>query len=113
VLNNQFLEWQRQHELIKIKNEKTQHEYDEIKSQHQTQTAELTALKQIAMELKLSLKTKDERITFLEESLTRANEKIETLRHDSQFVLQEKASLEGQLKQMNTILSSKKIAALA
>lgn len=113
TLSNQFLELQRQYELIKIKSEKNQHDYDEISGHHQTQASKLVTLKQTVVELQLNIKTKSEKIASLEESLVKANDKIETLRHDGQFLLQEKSSLEGQLKQMNTMLSSNKIAALA
>jgi chromosome segregation ATPase len=56
------------------------------------------------------MQSKDEKIASLEDNVAKANDKIEALRHESQFALQEKSNLEGQLKQMQIMLSSGKDA---
>ena len=53
-----------------------------------------------------ALFTADEKITGLEEALSQANDKIHALRHEQQFISQEKANLEGQLKQLQAVLSA-------
>lgn len=56
------------------------------------------------IELQLKLKAGDEKITALENELSKANDKVNALRHDHQFTAQEKANLEGQLKQFQSVL---------
>ena len=58
----------------------------------------------MTIELQLNIKSKDERIASLEESVVRGDNKVEALRHENQFALQEKANLEGQVKQMQAML---------
>jgi hypothetical protein len=50
--------------------------------------------------LQIRLKADADKISVLEEALSKANDKVNSLRHDHQFILQEKANLEGQLKQL-------------
>lgn len=102
----QYRELQRQHESMKIVHEKNQHDYDTVKKQNRAKATELMTLERTIMELQLNIKSRDEKISSLEDAINRANDKIEALRHENQFALQEKASLEGQLKHMQTILSS-------
>lgn len=112
TLATQYAEINSQHEFLKIAHGKIQYDHDVLREQNQAQVAELTAIQCTAMELQLNLKSRDEKITSLEEVIDRANDKIEALRHESQFALQEKASLEGQLKQMQAMLSSGKVWAV-
>jgi hypothetical protein len=72
------------------------------------QLTEITILQRTIMELQFNIKSKDEKIVSLEEITIKANDKIELLRHETQFALQQKAALEGQLKQMQGIRSSGK-----
>jgi chromosome segregation ATPase len=109
TLATQYAEINSQHEFLKIAHNKIQHDHDMLREQNQAQFAKLSAIQCTAMELRLNLKSRDEKITSLEEIIDRANDKIDALRHESQFALQEKASLEGQLKQMQAILSSGKV----
>lgn len=112
TLTTQHAEINSQHEFLKIEHGKIQHDHDVLKEQNQAQVAELTTIQRTAIELQLNIKSRDEKIASLEEALARGNDKIETLRHENQFALQEKASLEGQLKQMQTMLSSSKVRAV-
>lgn len=109
ILTTQHAEINSQHEFLKIAHGKIQYDYDSLKEQNQTKVDELTTLHRTAMELQLNIKSRNEKIASLEEAISRSNDKIETLRHESQFTLQEKAGLEGQLKHMQTMLSSKKV----
>jgi chromosome segregation ATPase len=113
TLTTQHAEINSQHEFLKIAHGKIQHDHDVLKEQNQAQAAELMTIQRTAIELRLNIKSRDEKIASLEEALARGNDKIETLRHENQFALQEKASLEGQLKQMQTMLSSGKMRAVS
>ena len=95
-----------QYEALKIAHDKMQQAHDARDNQHQSQAAELTALQRNVMELQLNLKARNEKIALIEGSLASANDKVETLRHENQFALQEKASLVGQLKQLQAMMSS-------
>lgn len=55
-------------------------------------------------ELQVTLKTDKHKIDGIEEALKKANDKVDTLRHELQFILQEKSNLEGQFKQLQTML---------
>lgn len=112
TLTTQHAEINSQHEFLKIVHGKIQHDYDVLKEKNQAQVAELTAIQHTTMELQLNIKSRNEKIASMGEALSRGNDKIETLRHENQFVLQEKANIEGQLKQMQTMLSSGKVRAV-
>lgn len=106
TLEKQHIKHQEQYGSLKVTHSKLQEDYDRLKEQIQVQASELAATQRIVAELQLYLKQRDQEIASLEEKLAKANDKIETLRHESQFVLQEKAGLEGQLKQMQKMLLS-------
>lgn len=108
TLKQQHMEIQSQHEVLKIMHDTIQHNHDVLKKKNQIQFTELSTLQHSVIELRLNIKSRDEKITLLEEVATRSNDKIETLRHEGQFALQEKASLEGQVKQMQAMLTSSK-----
>jgi chromosome segregation ATPase len=113
TLATQYMEVQRQSESLKITHEKIQHEHDTLNKQCHAQTIELASLQRTVMELQFNIRPKDEKIVSLEDGLTKANDKIETLRHEYQFALQEKAVLAGQLKQMQSMMSSGKVRAVS
>lgn len=112
TLTTQHVQIQGQYESLKIVYSKIQNNYDVLNTQNQAQMAELTALQHAIMELQFNIKSRDEKIVSLEELIVRSNDKIEILRHENQFSLQEKASLQGQLHQMQSMLSSSKIQAV-
>ena len=111
TLTTQHAETNSQHEFMRITHNKIEHDHDMIKNKNQTLVTELAALQRTVMELQLTVKSRDEKIASHEEANIRANDKIETLRHENQFAIQEKASLEGQLRQMQTMLPSGKVRA--
>lgn len=113
MLEKQHLGIHGQYESIKVAHGKLQEDYNMLKKQNQMQLTELAVLQQSVTELQFNLKYKDEKITLLEAMTAKANDKIEILRNESQFSLQEKAGLEGQLKQMQAILSSNKIQVMS
>ncbi len=112
LLENQNNKIQVQYESIKVVYDKLKNDYDELEKQNHTQTTELAAIPHTVIELQLKLKYKDEEMASLQEKLVKASDKIETLRNESQFILQEKAGLQGQLKQMQILLPSSKMKAV-
>lgn len=108
TLKQENAEINSQHEVLKIMHDKIRHDHDSMTEKSQAQFTELTALQHTVIELKLNITLRDEKIALLEKDIARANDKIETLRDENQFAIQEKASLEGQLKQMQAMLPSKK-----
>jgi chromosome segregation ATPase len=109
TLKQENIKIHKQHEILKIMHDKFHCDNELLKDQNKTQFSELTAIQQIVIELKLNVTSRNENIASLEAAIKGATNKIETLRQESQFVLQEKANLEGQLQQMQTMLPSKKI----
>jgi chromosome segregation ATPase len=111
ILTTQHTTIHSQYESLKITHDKIQHDHDALKEKNQAQTTEFATLQPIVIELRLNIKSKDEKIASLKEIADKAKDKIETLRHENQLALQEKAGLEGQLKQMQTMLSFGKVRA--
>lgn len=112
TLATQYAEINRQHDFLKAAHDKIQHDYDAIRAQNQEHSNELTVLQRTIIELELNIKSRDEKIALLEEMISKSNDKIEALRQENQFALQEKASLEGQLKQLQVMLLSDKMRAV-
>lgn len=102
TLATQYGEIRSQHEFLKMAHDKVQHDNHAIKMHNQAQATELTTLQRAIVELQLNIKSREEKISSLEDAMVRANDKIEALRHENHFVLQEKANLDGQLKQMQS-----------
>lgn len=105
VLRHKKIE--QQYELLKMAYEKIQKDHEHLSTAHQQQSLNLENKHHALIEFQFKLKADDEKITVLENELARANDKINSLRHDHQFTSQEKANLEGQVKQLQSILSSK------
>ena len=100
----QYNEMQQQHSMLKASHEKMQKDYEQLVTTHQQQSQNLEGKHHTVIELQLKLKSEDEKITVLENELSKANDKVNALRHDHQFTAQEKANLEGQLKQFQSVL---------
>lgn len=107
TLTNQYVQIQGQYESLKIVHGNVQHDHDAFNTKNEVYAAENKALQHTIIELQLNIQLKDEKIASLESSFNKANDKIESLRHESQFIMQEKASLEGQLKQLQWTHSGK------
>ena len=112
ILILQNKEITQQYSLLKITSDKIQEDYAQISKAHQNQLLDLENKNHIVIELQLKLKSNDEQIILLESALSNANNKVNTLRHEHQFTSQEKANLEGQIKQLQNILSAKKEAVI-
>ncbi|CAN5408525.1 hypothetical protein BH10PSE19_BH10PSE19_03690 [soil metagenome] len=108
----QYQEIQQQYSLLKITSDKLQKDHDKLLEIHQQQSINLNSKHHFVIELQLKLKLSDEKIALLENDLSCANNKVHNLRHEHQFISQEKANLEGQLKQLQSMLSMKKEAAI-
>lgn len=104
----QHKEIQKQYGSSKIAHDRMQQDLDRLSQQHQKQSQNLDAKQLAVIELQLKLTAEDDKIASLEKALSKANDKVHALRHDYQFTLQEKANLEGQVKQLQAILSANK-----
>lgn len=105
ALQSQYNETQAQSEFIKMSQEKMQQENQQLQQLYQQQKQSLDSQQHNLIELQVTLKSKDQRIAELEKSCAQAKDKIETLRHEYQFLAQEKATLTGQFKQLQTMVS--------
>jgi chromosome segregation ATPase len=103
----QYQEIQQQSSLLKITSDKLQKDYDQLLETYQQQSINLDSKHHAVIELQIKLKFSDERTASLESDLSNANNKVHNLRHEHQFTSQEKANLEGQLKQLQSMLSAK------
>jgi len=93
-----------EHSPIKNAYDKMQQDYEKLQQQTQEQSQQLETKQHTIIELQVTLKTETNKVAETGEALKKANDKIESLRHDMQFIVQEKANLEGQLKQLQTML---------
>ena len=107
ILQNK--EIQQQYTLLKLVSEKQEKDYDQLLKTHQQQSINLESKHHAVIELQLKIKSLDEKIAWLENELSNANNKIHNLRHEHQFTLQEKANLEGQFKQFQSSLKLKNV----
>ncbi len=92
---------------LKIAHDQLQKDHEKLSQQYQEQARQLEAKQHTIIELQVTLKTDTHKIAGLEETIKKANDKVDTLRHELQFVSQEKANLEGQFKQLQTMLPGK------
>ncbi len=96
-----------QQSQLKSAYERIQQDHEKLSQQYQEKVKQLEAKQHTIIELQVTLKTDTDKITGLEEILKKANDKVDTLRHELQFISQEKANLEGQFKQLQTMLPGK------
>lgn len=108
MLVTQYMEILGQHESLKTTHEKLLQDHDSLTVKNHTLEDELLVLQHNVMELQLNIKSRDEKIAILEETVSKSNDKIEALRHENQFALQEKATLSGQLRQLQVMSSGKR-----
>ncbi len=106
VLQNK--ETQQQYTVLKLSFDKLEKDYEQLSGMHKQQSINLENKHHAVIELHLKIKSNDEKIASLERELSSANDRVHNLRHEQQFISQEKANLEGQLKQLQSVLSSKK-----
>ena len=101
---------QEEYAKLEISLNQMEKDYDALLKKLDEQSNVLESKHMNVMELDIKLKLNAEKIASLENDLSSANNKIHTLRHDHQFMAQEKANLEGQLKQFQSVFSVKKDA---
>jgi len=87
-------------------------EYARLAQQYQNQSNDLETKKQSVIETQIKLATYVEKINTLEKSLVKADDKIQILRDNFSFISQEKANLEGQIKQFQQGISLKQAESL-
>lgn len=78
-----------------------------LTQQYQEQSRDFELKKQSIIEQQIKLATYEEKITVLEKSLTKADDKIQILRDNFSFTSQEKANLEGQIQQLQKLIPLK------
>jgi hypothetical protein len=100
VLNQTAQEIQTKYHLLS-------QEHAKLIQQHQDQTHDFELKKRSVIELQVKFTTYEEKITSLEKTIAKSEDKIQTLRNDFSFVSQEKANLEGQIKQLQKLISIK------
>jgi hypothetical protein len=104
----QSQEIQKQCLLLKITSDKLQKDHDKLLEAHKQQSINLDSKHHAVIELQFKLKLSKEKTTSLESDLSDANNKVHNLRHEHQFTSQEKANLEGQIMQLQSMLPAKK-----
>lgn len=82
-----------------------------MSQRHQQQAQDMEVKQRAVIELQVKLRASNDKITSLENALSKADDKIQALRHDYQFASQEKANLAGQIKQLQATLSKDKVGA--
>ena len=102
------------HEALNQSAQETQTKYHflfqenaKLAQQYQGQSRDFELKKQSTIELQVKLIANEDKITSLEKNLSKAEDKIQTLRDDFSFISQEKANLEGQFKQLQKLISIK------
>jgi chromosome segregation ATPase len=85
-------------------------EHAKFTQQYQDQSHDYEIKKQLAIQLQIKISAYQDRITSLEKALEKAEGKIQILRDDFTFVSQEKANFEGQINQLQKLISTKQIA---
>jgi chromosome segregation ATPase len=100
ALEQQHQQTQQHFEKVKTAHENLKGEHEAFKAQRQQEVVELTSKTQTAIELQVKLQVTQENNQALKIELDKALDKIESLRHDYDFVSQEKSHLAGQLKQL-------------
>jgi chromosome segregation ATPase len=89
---------------IKIQYRSLSQDHSRLTQQHQEQLHNFELTKQSYTELQIKLKSYEEKIASLESALSKSDNKIQIIRDDYNFVMQEKANLEGQVKQLQKFL---------
>lgn len=107
LILEQKTESQAQYHQIKSAHEQLQKAFDHLTEKYQQQTTVFEENRATNIALTEKTNTQQEKITDLKAELAKAEDKIQALRSDYQFSSHEKANLEGQVTQLQNILSSK------
>jgi len=102
------------HELLIQSSQEVQTKYHllvqkhaELTQQYQNQFHDYELKKQLIPELQAKISAYQDRIISLEKTLEKAENKIQILRDDVSFVSQEKSNFEGQITQLQKLISMK------
>jgi chromosome segregation ATPase len=112
-LNHDLMMLKEKHQTLFLSEQKLTQEHGRLMHEFTQQAKNFALFKQTIFDLEVSVKSKDNKIGLLENLLAKTEEKIQSLRHDYEFVSAEKANLEGQFKQLQMMLSNKKSNILA
>lgn len=102
--NRQQQDTQKQYASLSIAHQSLQREQQQITQQYHQQAEKLEQKTQVAIKLKTELDINTDKISSLHQALAKADDKIKALRHDYEFVSQEKATLAGQIKQLQVVI---------
>lgn len=106
---------QRNHEALnttsqelQIKYHSLSQEHSKLAQQHQEYIHDYELKKKLAMELQIKLTAHVDKIASLEKTVVSADDKIQALRDDLNYVSRERSNFEGQVEQLQKIIFAKK-----
>lgn len=102
--NSQKEKIHKQHEPLALAHQTLQQEHQRLTKQHQQQLDKLETQSHVLIESQVTAKANADKIASLEAALSKSEDKIQALRHDYEFVSQEKANLVGQIKQLEAAM---------
>ena len=79
-----------------------------LAEQHRHQLDKLEVQSRTTIELQVTAKANVDKMAALEKALAKSEDKIQALRHDYEFAVQEKANLAGQVKQLEAAIPRSK-----
>lgn len=93
---------------LQIKYHSLSQEHSKLTQQHQEYSNDYELKKKLAIELQIKLTAHVDKVASLEKIAANADDKIQALRDDLNFVSREKANFEGQVAQLQKIIFVKK-----
>jgi len=95
---------QKQHESLALTHQALQQEHQHLTQQYQHHLDKLETKSHALIESQVTIKANTDKIKILEQTISKSKVKIQALRHDYEFVIQEKANLAGQIKQLEAAI---------
>lgn len=83
-----------------------QQDWEEVSHESSVQRQALEAKERVLVEYQFKLKMTEDNLSSLQKTLSTAEDKIVALRDDYSFVVQEKANLEGQVRQLREMFAN-------
>lgn len=104
ALTEEIMQLRQKYTTLEVNYDRIQQDLSEVSQELSVQRQVLKAKHDELVECQLKLSVAENKISSFQKALAAAEDKIVTLRDDYLFVTQEKASLEGQVKQMQLAL---------
>ena len=102
---------QKEHQKIILSGQILKKENERLVQSYEKQSKDFELKQRSLFDLEVTLKANDNKISLLEAALFKAEEKVQALRHDYEFIAAEKASLVRQLSQLQG-LSKKQVESI-